>query len=99
MNDTITLVKKSYLPDETGELVSTTTTRDVFAKVESVGMKEFYEAMAQGLKPEVRFVIFDHLDYQGERTVEYLGDTFTVIRTYRKNLTSIELVCAGVVNE
>ena len=99
MNDAITLVKKSYLPDETGELVSTTTTRDVFAKVESIGMKEFYEAMAQGLKPEVRFVIFDHLDYQGERTVEYLGGTFTVIRTYRKNLTSIELVCAGVVND
>ncbi len=99
MNDVITLVKKKYLPDETGELVSVQTSRDVFAKVESIGMKEFYEAMAQGLKPEIRFVIFDHLDYQGERTVEYLGNTFTVIRTYRKNLTSIELVCAGVVND
>ena len=99
MNDAVTLVKKSYLPDETGELVSVQTTRTVFAKVESVGMKEFYEAMAQGLKPEIRFVIFDHLDYQGERMVEYLGDSYTVIRTYRKNLASIELVCAGVVND
>lgn len=99
MNDVITLVSRTYDTDETGELVSTEEHKEIFAGVQSVGMKEFYEAMAQGLKPEIRFVLSDYLDYDGQQTVIHEGKRYEVMRTFRKDLSTLEIVCTGVVND
>ena len=59
------------------------TTREVFAKMGSIGQKEFYQAQAIGLQPELKFVLADYLDYEGETLVEHDGQRYRVLRTYR----------------
>ena len=83
MNEIITLITVTQTPDEYGDPVTTETAREVFAKLGSIGMKEFYQAQAVGLQPELKFVLADYLDYEGETLVEHNGQRFRVLRTYR----------------
>ena len=71
MNEVITLIK------ERGSR------RDVFCDLRSIGHSEFYEAYATDYRPELKFVLADYLDYEGETIVKYGGDLYRVIRTYR----------------
>lgn len=94
-NETITLIKEEKAVDAFGDLVITTTETEVFAEAKSIGTKEFYQAQATGLRPEIKFVIADYLDYNGEQSLKYtpFGDVervYSIIRTYR-NGTSLEL--------
>ena len=70
MNEVLTLIK--------GE-----TSRTVFCRVASIGMKEFYEANARDFYPEMKFILADYLDYGNEQLVEYNGLRYRVLRTYR----------------
>ena len=96
-DDVITLIKDTDTTDYYGDLVKTTTTRNLFAEVKSITQTEFYQAQAVGLKPEIKFVIADFYDYQGEQQLKYtpFGGTeqvYDIIRTYRNN-TNLEIVC------
>lgn len=84
MNDVITLIQQNRSVDDYGDPVITETARDVFAKLGSIGQKEFYQAHAVGLQPEVKFVLADYLDYDGEQIVQHNGQRYRVLRTYRK---------------
>jgi SPP1 family predicted phage head-tail adaptor len=84
MNDVITLIQQIRSVDDYGDPVITETTRDVFAKLGSIGQKEFYQAHAVGLQPEIKFVLADYLDYDGEELVQHDGQRYRVLRTYRK---------------
>lgn len=97
MNDVIQLIKQSRSTDEYGDSVIAQSSRQVFCRVDSVGMKEFYQAAATGLKPEIKFILADYLEYQGEQAVEYAGAVYHVLRTYRKEL-ELELTCYSEVN-
>lgn len=57
--------------------------REVFCGLRSVGHTEFYEAYAASYQPELKFVLTDYLDYEGETLVQYGKDLYRVIRTYR----------------
>jgi hypothetical protein len=57
--------------------------REVLCGLRSVGHSEFYEAHATDYRPELKFVLADYLDYNGETLVKYGGDLYRVIRTYR----------------
>ena len=61
------------------------------------GAKEFYQAAATGLKPEIKFVLTDYLDYEGEKLVRYEDGVYHVLRTYR-NGQELELTCYSEVN-
>lgn len=96
-DDVIKLIKDTDTTDYYGDLVKTTTERTLYAQVKSVGQNEFYQAQAVGLKPEIKFVIADFYDYQGEQQLKYTpyGGTeqvYDIIRTYRNN-TNLEIVC------
>lgn len=84
MNDVITLIKQTRGVDDYGDPSITETTRDVFAKLGSIGQKEFYQAHAVGLQPEIKFILADYLDYEGENLVQHDGQRYRVLRTYRK---------------
>ena len=84
MNDVITLIQQNRSVDDYGDPVITETARDVFAKLGSIGQKEFYQAHAVGLQPEVKFVLADYLDYEDEPLVQHNGQRYRVLRTYRK---------------
>ena len=94
----ITLMKETNTVDEYGDTVQTFTERQVFADVKSIGHTEFYQAEAVGLKPEIKFLIADFADYEGEKKLKYTPfggseQIYTVLRTYR-NKINLEIVCA-----
>lgn len=64
-------------------LIDDTSRREVFCALRSVGHSEFYEAYATDYRPELKFVLADYYDYAGEKIVEYNGELYRVIRTYR----------------
>ena len=70
MNELLTLIK--------GEA-----SRTVFCRVASIGMREFYEASARDFYPEVKFILADYLEYNNEQLVEYDGQRYRVLRTFR----------------
>ena len=77
MSDVLTLIQFS------DDQMENETTREVFCGVRSVGHTEYYEANAIDYHPELKFVLADYLDYQGETLCEYEGTRYRVLRTYR----------------
>ena len=71
--------------------------REVFVKLLNIGSQEFYQAQANGLKPEVKLELADYLDYQDEKEFIFGGCKYQVLRTYRKG-RRLELTGYGGVN-
>ena len=63
-------------------LINGAARRDVFGSLRSVGHTEFYEAYATEFRPELKFMLADYLEYNGEPLVEHEGTLYRVIRTY-----------------
>ena len=97
MNEVLTLIRQTQGSDEYGDPVVTESTREVFGRLGSIGQAEFYQAHAVGLKPELKFILADYLDYENETLVEYQGQRFRVLRTFR-NGQELELVLYQEVN-
>lgn len=103
-NEIITLVDETKTVDSYGDTNVTRTSRDVFAELKSIGQAEFYQAYALGLKPEIKFVLPDYLEYKNEKIVLYRGYTdeedieYKILRTYR-NGNSLEIVCSRGVDQ
>lgn len=97
MTDILTLIRQDHGVDEYGDQVLTETTREVFGELRSIGQKEFYQAQAVGLQPELKFVLADYLEYENEQLVEHDGQRYRVLRTYRTG-QQIELTCYREVN-
>lgn len=89
-SEVIQLVKTTRAQDDLGVWRSTTTTREVFCKAESVTRAEFFEGGRNGLNPEYKFVVFFG-DYEGEQTVVYKGLPYGVYRTYHASTDILEL--------
>ena len=97
MIDVITLIEQTRGVDDYGDPVITESARDVFARLGSIGQKEFYQAHAVGLQPEIKFVLSDYLDYDGEGLVQYEGQRYRVLRTFR-NGQELEITVFREVN-
>lgn len=96
-NEQITLVKLSQTKNELGDTVESQTERTIFCGVKSIGQSEFYQAAANGFKPELKFVIADYYDYDDEQEVIYQDKRYSVLRTYRSG-TELEIVVHRGVN-
>lgn len=83
MSEVLTLIQRTQSPDEYGDPVISESRREVLVEPLSVGQAEFYQAQAVGLKPELKLKLADYLDYEGETLMEYQGERFRVLRTYR----------------
>ena len=66
--------------------------RTVFCTVRSVGMRESYEAMSHGLRPEYVFQLTHSFEYQDEKRCEYHGVLYNVVRTYVTDADGIEII-------
>ncbi len=103
MDEVLTLIQQTHGVDEYGDPKITETERSLFCREASIGQTEFYQAHATGLKPEIKLVLADYLDYQGEPLLYYTpkGQTtpqlFRVLRTYRTG-QELELVAYREVN-
>ena len=83
MNDVLTLIKRTTARDADGCPVITENARDVFCGIRSIGQQEFYQSSATDYRPEIKFILADYLDYDGETLAEHNGQRYRVIRTYR----------------
>ena len=97
MADVLTLIRIDTQLDTYGDPVQTETRREVFCEVMSIGQKEFYQAHAVGLQPEIKFKLADCLDYENETRVEHDGQQYRVLRTYRTG-QALEITCYREVN-
>ena len=86
MTEVLTLIKRTPGLDDNGDPVVTETTRDVFCGLRSIGQQEFYQANAHDFHPELKFILADYMDYNGETMVEHCGQRYRVMRTYRTGL-------------
>lgn len=78
MNEVATLIKRTY---EGATRVETK--REVLCGFRSIGMKEFYSANSTDFRPELKLVLADYLDYDDETLVDYNGQRYRILRTYR----------------
>lgn len=103
MNEVLILIQQTQTTDEYGDPAIAEVQRTVFCRESSIGQKEFYQAHAVGLQPEIKLVLADYLDYEGEQLVRYAPkgqaypQLYRVLRTYRTG-QELELVCHREVN-
>lgn len=97
MADVLTLIRFDTELDAYGDAVHTEIRREIFAEQMSIGQKEFYQAHAVGLQPEIKFKLSDYLDYENEPLVEHEGQRYRVLRTYRTG-QALEVTCYREVN-
>ncbi len=97
MNEALVLIRREgFSTTLTGDLVQGGSRRTVFAARKSVGATYKLQALAVGLRPKYRFVLPDYLEYQGETLVEYEGDQYRVIDTYRGADNTLELTVEDI---
>lgn len=88
--DTVTLLRED--PNAHGVLEKAhLIPREVYCEVRSVGQTEVYQARAAGLAPELRLVLSQSFEYEGEKRCVFQGVAYRVIRTYVTEADSIEL--------
>lgn len=87
----LTLIKKTPTQDEFGNIINTETSRVVLARKNVVGTKEFYSAMAVGIRPTAELQIRKS-NYDNEQEVEYENIRYSIVRTIPKGKLDIVLV-------
>lgn len=70
--------------------------RTVYCTVRSIGMQEAYQAMGQGLNPELKVILAHDFEYQDEPLLEYDSKRYRIIRTYITEEDGIELTIQRV---
>lgn len=89
----VTLRKRDIVSDSIGVQREQITEIEVpLIRVEDVYSKEFYEAEAQGHKPELR-IRTSALNYNNEPELDYMGVTYSVIRAQNTTVDEVVLVC------
>lgn len=83
---------KTGQQNEYGDDIYKLEQKPVFVNVKSVTRSEFYTAQTVGYDPQIVFEIADYYDYEGQPFIEYNGNMYKVIRTYRTNVT-LQIVC------
>ena len=96
-DEEVVLISTKEETNAMGDTVSTETRSVSYAQIVSPYMKETYEALAVGLKPEFVAVLpsWDD-DYHGERELEYNGVRYRILRAYRAKDRSCELTCTRI---
>jgi SPP1 family predicted phage head-tail adaptor len=87
------LLSASYTKDDIGNEIATINEIEIpIIKVEDVRQNEFYNASQQGLKPSLQFKI-SALNYNNEKNLKYMNQTYSIIRTQNVTYDEIILIC------
>ena len=99
MYELIYLLETKNKENIIGDPIKELEKKDRYAEKIEIGQKEFYQAAATGLKPEVKFAIWK-FEYNDEMFFEYEGRNYKIIKTYeRKTDEKIELTGTSVTNK
>lgn len=91
-NSILYLLSEVKTVNEYGDTVTEQVRKRRWCCVSSVKRSEFYQAQANGFKPEIAFELPDARLYSGELNIEYNGKLFHVLRSYQEK-DSIQLNC------
>ena len=94
-NEVIFLQKVKISTNDVGDRIETPERSMRFAKIKSIGQTEFYQAQAQGLKPEIKFILPDYLDYDNQEELIYNNFRYKVLRTFRTESNELEIIFYG----
>lgn len=91
-DEEIMLISAEEQVNSIGDIIASETFSPSYAQIVSPYMKETYEALARGLKPEFVAVLpsWDD-DYHGERQLMRNGIRYNIIRAYKAKDLSCEL--------
>lgn len=99
MYEEISLLEAVNTENSIGDPIRKLTKKERYAEKLEIGQKEFYQAAATGLKPEIKFAIWK-FEYNDEMFLEYKNRNYKIIKTYeRKTDEKIELTCTSITNE
>lgn len=85
------LIKQITDTDSIGNnVVVSETAKIVFALIESISQKEFFEAGQKGLKPEYKVTMWG-FEYDNQKIIEIDGVRYSVYRTYLRDDERLEL--------
>jgi len=94
----------AYTTNRIGDSIPTESDIVVLCDVQSVTRSEHYSAAANGLKPEIVFVV-NKFEYGGQKEVDFEGKRYKVDRSYSPkrakgidDFENLELICSGLVN-
>lgn len=93
----IIFIQESVCGNGLGDMVITQQERKAIGNKVSVGNKEFYEAHALGLKPEIKIEVRT-IEYKGEQKLKLGNKTYAVIKTYDRQEGVTELTLTSLVN-
>ena len=93
-NDVIKLVAQTVTVNAVGDSIMQETEREVFAKVESVGLKRKLEAQEAGLKLAYKFTLSDEYEYEDEEILEYKGTRYNIVNVYINQFAEPEILTA-----
>lgn len=99
MNDVIELECVAYKDsDDIGDTVKGEAYwNKIYANKKSITQSEFYQAQAQGFKPELKFEI-NTFEYEDNKKIRYKGRIYKLLRTYEISSEKMEIVCIGNIN-
>ena len=97
-NDVIELVKEVPGENDMGDSIVIREYKEVFANEKGIRQSEFYQAMANGLKPSLMYEI-SKFDYEGEKQIRVNNKLYNIIRTYPVKNEKLEIVCEGLVGD
>ena len=82
-NELVTLYRLDISQDDSGnETVTLIDPQELFCRVKSIGVKEFYAAATADMTPELTIVLADEYDYSNQKVAEYEGVFYDISRTY-----------------
>ena len=81
--------------DDGFDVVEEESGRLVYADMKSVTRTEFYLANQSGIKADISFVL-RQADYDSEMTLLHGEKKYKVIRTYKKDGETIDLICTDI---
>lgn len=76
----------------------TFTKREVFFNEKGVKRNEFYQAQAQGIRPELCIEV-KACEYNREEYFEFDGTMYRIMRTYPVKGENLEIICTALVVE
>lgn len=80
LDKALNLISFTVIEDNVGNQIEVPTERLVFGEELYVGSNEFYNAAAQGVRPEKRYEVYTR-EYRGEIKVKCDNVTYRIIRT------------------
>jgi len=98
MDERVELIEGEESKDSMGAVMlmpSATGRKTVYAEIKSIGMNEYWQAMALDKVPDIKLAVYID-EYAEEPFVAYAGKTYRVQRTYMPGNERIELTCRKV---